>query len=111
MMLPRPRAQSPKAQVSPIQERGTVAEFRALALHVANHWSRLALPAVAPVGMLICAVLREMPVGGELGGQATSWGTESLPALKSPIRHSPNAIVLEDPSRLSRRPMARPPCW
>src|SRR5262249_46124956 len=36
------------------------------------------------------------------GSLTTSWGIDSLPEAKSPVRHSPNAIVWEVPSVMSR---------
>src|SRR5690349_11324532 len=78
---------------------------------VLAHASRLAWP----LGMLQLASLavpdQQSPVmfGGLPGPLLmTSW-TESLLSSKSPMRHSPKAIVLLVPSVMSRIPLGCPP--
>ena len=102
-----PRPMIPRAQLSPTNDRWSVARE---VLHEVSHWMMLAPPAVAPAGMFICGVFRVIPDGAELDASATSVGMVIL-VLKSPIRNSPNATVFDVPSRTSRTPIGLPIYW
>src|SRR4051795_7337157 len=94
-VLPMPRPASPSYQLSP-----TLLLFLmvpSVPLAAPAHWMIHCWNGTDPAGICVWASHQTLTFGGPLPMLMTSW-IESLFTSPSPIRHSPNAMVLLVPS-------------